>query len=270
MSERDQVQDDLGGAGVLNGLRWARGSAYSRTLSDYDPDTGYDQACLGTLAYKLMVDRLDRVFSCGKYGVDSPGEVGVGLDVVGAGLLPGELAAMPTFVPGTVERDDLNGSPGWRCGDWRWLLASCPFGTWRNIPWFKKSATKQRVARQAAPGQLTLTPDVLDLPEVVDALADLAAPGEPRPTTTLILVHAAEVETGAAQLLLGRPRMDDRGAEAWWWTLDLLSDLPGAAGRQPSAPTGPDGPGANDVPDAPVRLRRGRTDRQMAGDGDSA
>lgn len=260
MSEQSDAIEDLTPGNVLDGIRWAARTSAARVIGDYDPETGYDQGWLGYSLHKLLKDRLDRVFSCGKFAVASPEDSTEGLDVLAAGLRQEDVASMPVVRPGLVERDDLNGSPGWRAGHWRWLLASARYGEVERIPWPEKSPTKQRVAAQPAPGQLAFDSEQLGIPELVDLLADLSEL-ELLPTTTLVLAHALDPETGDVQLPLGRPRLhfvDD----CWYWSTDLMDgwEPEGGAGRV-GGPVLP-GPRPDDVPDAPVRLRRrsGRVD----------
>lgn len=241
---------------MLEALKWAHEAAYSRALADYDPDTGHDQAWIGTTAYKMMIDRLDRVFACGKFAVGDDGDDGDGLDVLGAGLFPGELDAMPAVPAGSVVHSDLNQSPGWAAGSWRWLLASCPFGTARQIPWNQKSKTKRAVASHPNPDQLSLAAadDVPVFDVVVDEAVD-AAERSSQPGT-LVLAHAVNVDSGAGQLLLGRPRRRDSTGETWWWAIDLLEVGAGGVDRKAIPSTKEDAARVEAVPDAPVKLRR--------------
>ncbi|WP_432014974.1 hypothetical protein [Streptomyces cucumeris] len=258
MSEQQDALEDLGSSGVLSALGWANASAYRRTMEDYDPDTGHDQGWVGSTAHKLFVDRLHRVFSTGKHSVDSPEAASAGLDLVQSGLSPGEYRKMPVITPGVVTWSDLNQSPGWRCGEWRFLLTSFVYGESNRIPWPQKSPTKQRVASQGRPaGWLDPRPTLFDaepapLAAVVQALreeADLNA-------TTLIAAHSIERELGIRELYLGRSRLNPRGGDAWYWKHDLLAADPGTptVGPLPASP-GPR-PGSSGVQDAPVRLRR--------------
>jgi hypothetical protein len=256
MTEQEDALDDLHAAGVLEALRWAYRSAYDRVFADYGPETGHTQGWFGYTAHTLLADRLDRVFSCGKYVVESAEDAITGIDVLHDGLTQRDVVTMPRVEPGVVVRADVNGSPGWRHDEWRWLLASFRFGAVHHIQWAKRSATKQRVASQGDPDQLAFDPQVLGIPEVVDALADLAS-GPPSPTTTLVLGHSADLTSGEGELPIGRPRLNLGGGEAWYWIADLLSGpLPGARRGGDHGPKQPNGDHTNDVPDAPVRLRR--------------
>ncbi|MFE2192082.1 hypothetical protein ACFXAQ_14785 [Streptomyces olivaceus] len=260
MSEQQDALEDLESSGVLSALSWANASAYRRTMQDYDPDTGHDQGWIGSTAHKLLCDRLDRVFSTGKYAVDSPDAAFVGLDAVAAGLAPGDFRKMPIIAPGTVTRSDVNGSPGWRSGEWRFLLASFVCGESNRIPWPQKSPTKRLVASQRRPeGWLDshpMLPFDAELDPSLDAIVQ-AVEGDTSEVTTLVVAHSVERELGIRELYLGRSRLNRRGGEAWFWKHDLLATdfgTPGT-GSIPASP-GPR-PGTPGVQDAPVRLRRG-------------
>jgi hypothetical protein len=270
MREQDEALRDLNEAYVLDGLRWSARSSVARTMEDFDPDTGHDQGWLGYTFHKLLKDRLDRVFSCGRFAVPTldesleeplteplPEDSVVGLDVLGTGLTQRELDSMPRIAPGVVSRADLNGSPGWRSGVWRWLLASFPYGGADRIPWPQKSPTKRRVAAQPDPDQLAFDPDVMGLPLLSAVLADLARVGGAGDTTTLVLGHALDPDSGRAELPLGRPRLNSGGGDAWHWRIDLLRDGPPSGGQlRLAGRASPDSPSSGDVADAPVRLRR--------------
>src|SRR5215469_10263224 len=116
MSEQDDVISDLRSNGVLAGIAWAWSSTRRQTLQSYDPDTGHDQGWLGYNAFKVLVDRLNRVFSLERFMVPADTDPALGTDLLAQGLGPGEFDRMPQLPPGTVVRDDLNYSPGWRSG----------------------------------------------------------------------------------------------------------------------------------------------------------
>ncbi|MFI8358829.1 hypothetical protein ACIGD1_01485 [Streptomyces sp. NPDC085612] len=261
MSEQQDALEDLEEAGVLAAMSWAAESAYARTMRDYDPDAGHDQGWVGYTAHGFLRDRQDRVFSCGKYAVSSPADALSGLDTVAAGLLPGEFKRMPRILPGAVRRANLNGSPGWRFRDWRWLQAAFPFGESNAIPWSQKSPTKRRVAAQHLPGpadqpMLPVDEDEAHLFEDVMAATLLALDESADGLTTLVLAHAVQKELGVRELFVGRSRLNKGGGAAWHWKHDLLKPPFGDYGRgaQPVAPK-PSG-GFDAVPDAAVRLRR--------------
>jgi hypothetical protein len=270
MSEQQDALEDLESSGVLAALAWANASAYRRTMEDYD------QGWVGSTAHKLFVERLHRAFSTGKHSVDSPESASVGLDLVAAGLAPGEHRKMPLIAPGVVAWSDLNQSPGWRCGDWRFLLTSFVYGESNRIPWPQKSPTKQRVASQGKPaGWLdpypTLFGDESDSLAAVNlALREEAADLN---ATTLIAAHGIERELGIRELYLGRSRLNRGGGDAWYWKHDLLATNPGTPTVGP-IPASPDPrPGSSGVQDAPVRLRRQSSEgsgerRQASGEND--
>ncbi|MFF9664060.1 hypothetical protein ACF1FY_18420 [Streptomyces althioticus] len=259
MSEQQDALEDLGSSGVLSALAWANASAYRRTMEDYDPDTGHDQGWVGGTAHRLFCDRLHRVFSTGSHSVDSPDAASAGLDAVAAGLYPGEYDRMPVIAPGLVTWSDLNQSPGWRVGRWRFLLASFVYGESNRIPWPQKSPTKRRVASQVKPAgwedpHPTLPfGDDFDMPSAITRVSE---EGEDSDVTTLIVAHSIERELGIRELYLGRSRYNRGGGEAWYWKHDLLATDLGTPGKKPiPASSGPH-LGPSSVQDAPVRLRR--------------
>ncbi|MFN2496910.1 MAG: hypothetical protein ABR608_13530 [Pseudonocardiaceae bacterium] len=255
MSEQDDALAQLRATRALDGLRWAHRTAYRQVMDDYDPETGHTQVWVGMSAYVILQDRMDRVFSCGRYAVD-PEDPDAGRDLLLAGILQREFDTMPPIPPGTVVRADLNGSPGWQCGSWRWLLTSARFGHIDNIPWPQKRSTKQRVAQQPSPEDLTL----FSLSEAGsgragEALDELVALAQ-ESTKILILAHSVDRHTGVTELFLGRPRFNEGGGYAWHWRVNLRSLPPGGSGtgRVPGPPQ-PPGSGSDPVADAPVRLR---------------
>ncbi|WP_329422384.1 hypothetical protein [Streptomyces sp. NBC_01268] len=259
MSEQQDALEDLESSGVLAALAWAATSAYRRTMDDYDPDTGHDRGWVGSTAHRLLVDRLHRVFSTGKHGVDSPESASAGLDLVAAGLAPGEHRKMPLITPGRVVWSPLTQSPGWRCGDWRFLLTSFGYGEINRIPWPQKSPTKQRVASQGQPaGWQDSHPTLFDeepdtLAAAIEALREVDAELN---ATTLIVAHSIERELGIRELYLGRSRLNRGGGDAWYWRHDLLAANPGTPATKPTpTPLGPL-PESSSIQDAPVRLRR--------------
>ncbi len=266
--ERDEAVGALAVAGVIEGLAWAWASARSQTQHSFDPDTGHGQAWVGFNAFTVLTDRLDRVFSLGRFAL--PGGFGArtGADVVAKGLGPGEFERMPPIERGVVLRDDVNGSPGWRHGRWRVLLQSYGNQDIDRIPWPQKSPTKQLVAQPVSPSsQLALPLGMLALPGELDE-SELFGPvdgdrdddenGADGPVVNLVAAYAIDAVTEHSALHLGRPQLNRGGGLAWAWRIPL--DVDGAAGfltgsAEPDA-TGaggqPEGPA---VPDAPVRLR---------------
>lgn len=253
MSERERILGVLGETDVLRGIRWAYESSARRTREDYDDLTGHNATWVGITRWVLLCDRLDRVFSCGKYATreDSPGTVG--LDILFATLTEAEQATLPHIEPGTVVRDDLVGSPGWSNGDVRWLLASAEFGGVDEINWSRRSQVKQRTAKQIDPDndQLSILDVLMDDPGAAKLREALEHAIE-FDITTLVVTHTHDIDTNDRELYLGLPSMDGHNS-AWAWKEDLLTAPPADGGRQKPPVTEPDGP--SHVPDAPVRLR---------------
>lgn len=249
MGERERVIEDLADAGVLAAIRWAHRSAHGQLWQDFNPEGGLDQQWVGLTAHKYLVNRQDRVFQCQSYAVP-PGADGVGRDVLAAGMRDDDFRSMPLLKPGVVERGDLNGSPGWRYRDWRWLMVSCEYGRVNDIVWAHRSETKDRVARQP----------YLDDEIGLFKLAELLPPAESLTEdqrllrNTLVLAHAMDPDTGQTRLHLGRARSNDDHGPAWAWQVDLLSLSDNATVPQsvvdvePAADSGP----VNET----VRMRR--------------
>ena len=244
----------LSEGGVLGAIRWAFDSAASRVLDDYSEDAGHDAVWLGVTRFTLFRDRLDRVFSCGRYAVPAGADERTSLDVVRAELTADEIANMPMIPARAVARDDLSGSPGWSTEGLRFLVASVPPGkSVNNFSWTQASPTKQRVAQQqTADSDLQTLFDCL----VPEEQAELQT-GEVSPTLdlrTLVVAHSLSVFSGKRELVLGRPRLNAGGGNAWHWTHDLLHVPPSHGGRLGPSVPGPTPPDV--VPDAPVKLRR--------------
>lgn len=253
MSEREQILSVLGKSEVLRGIQWAYVAAARRTREDYDEPTGHNATWVGITRWVLLCDRLDRVFSCGKYATREDSPDTAGLDILFATLTKTEQATFPNIEPGTVVRDDLVGSPGWSNGDVRWLLASAEFGSVDAINWSRRSQVKQRAAKQVDPDsdQLSILDALMDDPGVTKLREALERAIE-FDITTLVVTHTQDIDTNDRELYLGLPSMDDRDS-AWAWNESLLTAPPGDGGRQTPPAFEPDGP--SDVPDAPVRLR---------------
>lgn len=254
MSEHHDVISQLETAGVLAGIRWAYRSAAARTLDDYSDAAGYDATWLGVSRFTLFRDRLDRVFAGGKYRVPDGTNAGISLDVLHAELSDSDIGTMPQLMPGTVRHANLNGSPGWAWQDWRWLLASCAPGKIDDLPWSRKSPTKQRVARQPNPNpdQGSLFEDAAE-GEIGGLEALLAAAGQ-LDLETFVIAHSLDPVSRDIELAFGRPQLNHGGGAAWHWHEDLMRTPPAGGKRrfdETPTPTGPDV-----TPDAPVRLRR--------------
>jgi hypothetical protein len=259
MSEQEDAMEDLRANGVADGLDWAWLSARRQTLQSLDPDTGHDQGWVGYNAFKVLTDRLDRVFSLGRFAIELGADPALGADLVAQGLLSGEFDRMPHLRPGLVIRDDLNRSPGWRCGGWRILLQSFGGQDIDRIPWPQKSWTKKKVAKQPAPDQPML--EFPEIPMALDVLADLSnLPASDISTVTLVGAYSIDAVTGDSEFYIGHPRFNDGGGEAWHWK--VLFGGGGFDGGLAGRPLRtPDGTPMPPVADAPVRLRRKSKER---------
>lgn len=254
MSERHEVISKLDEAGVLAGIRWAYESATDRVLDDYSEAAGHNAHWVGNTRWVLFCDRLDRVFSCGKYEVPVGGDKQANLDLVFGELPKRDIDTLPDLAPELVRTANLNGSPGWAYGDVRWLLSSAPYGKLKTMSWEQKSETKQLVAQQPSEDsdEPTLFEEFgeLDMPFPAKDV-DVVSPLDLR---TFIVGHTIDVVGGGRELVLGQPRQKAAQESSWHWMHDLLEGPGGAGGRfQPGKPVlvGPD-----TTPDAPVKLRR--------------
>ena len=257
MSEQQDVIETFGEAGVVGGIRWAYDSATSRVMEDYSEADGHDAAYAGTMRYILFRDRLDRVFSCGRYAVPpGSGDEHPSLDLLHAALTERDIETMPVLAPGLVVRIDLNGSPGWGWQKWRWLLAAATLGKLDELPWPRKSQTKQRVARQPdpSPAQPSLFDSVVD--EEIGDLQTMLDAALKLDRETLVVAHTQDVDHGGRELVLGRARLNAGGGSAWHWKQDLLAIPPAEGGRRLGPAPTPVGPDPVPVVDAPVRLRQ--------------
>jgi hypothetical protein len=161
---------------------------------------------------------------------------------------------MPQLAPDLVRRDNLTGSPGWAFGERRFLLASCAFGKLDELPWPRKSPTKQRVARQRQPNpdQFSLFADATEAE--IAGLEALLLNTYRLDLDTFVVAHTVDSVSQGSELVFGRPVLNAGGGQAWDWRHDLLAAPPTDGGRRRGdgpLPTGPD-----PVPDAPVRIRR--------------
>jgi len=252
MGEQEKVIAELGGAGILAGVRWAHESATRRALESYCEADGHDIAWLGNTRFTLFRDRLDRVFACGRYAVI--GDDGLDLDVLYAELSDQDLMAMPRLAPGLVRRADLHGSAGWAYRDRRFLLSSGEFGRLDTLPWLQKSLTKQLVALQPNPDMRQ--PSLFEAfpPDEFGAIDPaLLAADRDLDLATYIVGHSLDADSGDTELVFGRPRLNLGGGPAWYWRESLLSVPLAVTGRRTDAVPVPVDPSW--VPDAPVRLR---------------
>lgn len=173
---------------------------------------------------------------------------------------------MPRLEDTLVVRDDLNGSPGWRHGEWRFLLQSFGGVAVDHIPWPRKGATKKRVASQPTPDapvipgfEQLMAIDVLDL-------TDDDMHGKIQ-VSTLVAAYAIDAHTGDSELYLGRPRYNEGGTHAWHWRVRLDDgERDSGRGAKPMAPA-PESPAPQNVEDAEVRLRQASQEAGSRKDG---
>jgi hypothetical protein len=262
VSEQDDVIGELEGLGVLAGVRWAYRAATWRTLEIFSEPDGHDAALLGNLRHTLFRDRLDRVFACDRYDLQPGSAATAHLDLLYAELAQEHINTMPRVATNLVRRADLNGSPGWAIGDRRFMLASCTCHGLDNLPWPRKSPTKQRVARQRQPNpaQASLFDGLVD--EEIAGLEELLATAYQLDLETFVVAHTLDHLSEDMELVFGRARLNSGGGQAWYWYQDLLMAPPADGGRQFGI--GPLAPSPDSVPDAPVRLR-GKRNKQWGG-----
>ena len=257
MTEDEKVISELTEGGIVAALRWAAASAHARAWADFDPETGHNQTVLGIAAHTLLADRQDRAFRLEKYIATDDG---LDRDVLLAGLLSPEQDSLPNVVG--VERVDLNNSPAWQYGQYRWFLSSFEYGKIHDIAWGRKSPTKRKIAAHAGrenPEQFIL-PGTYDEP-VGDALdpvtlRELFEANARNSVLNVMLAHSVDPHSGATELFLGRPRLNIDGGKPWVWLRSLQAGDGGAGsgiGHGVSESTGP--VRGAEVPDAPVRLR---------------
>ena len=254
MSEQQDVIEELEKTGILEGVRWAYSCAVARALDYYSEDDGHDATLLGTLRYTLFRDRLDRVFHCERYAVPS-GDDAADLDQLFARLSPREIEAMPRLA-GLVTRNDLNNSPGWIFNTFRLLLVSSDYGELHQIPWSRKSPTKQQVAtqRNLEPPPPSLFDEFDEFDEDSGDWTTMPSGDNELDLTTFVIANSLDPLSQRHELMLGRPRLNTDSGPAWHWLQDLLV-MPSSdrARRMVGAPLPA---GHSPVPDAPVRLRR--------------
>lgn len=264
MSEQDAVLSSLAVAGVLDGIRWAYLSAGRRTAEDFDEATGHNATWAGVTRWILLCDRLDRVFSCGRYATAGAGAEHVGLDVLFATLTDTERQSFPRIDPSIVKRSDLQGSPGWEYAEVRWLLASVGHGSIDHVAWTRKSRLKQRAATQPPSDrdQMSILDVLVDDP-VAASLASTLDQVDDFDVRTLVVAHSWNLDTADRELVLGLPSLES--GSGWVWRQSLLTVAPAGPGTR--KPTMPDTSPPSDVEDAPVRLRQ---PLEMPGESDNA
>lgn len=253
MSDRDVVVPRLDSQGVLHAIRWAFLSATDRVDDDYSEAAGHDATWIGVSRFTLLRDRLDRVFSCGRYAVPKDADGRASLDLLHAELSPRDTETFPVLETGVVRRSNLNGSPGWATDEYRFLLASASLRGLDDLPWPRKSPTKQLIASQPNPDsvQASLFDEMTD--DERGGLAELLT-AEALALDTLVVAHAQDVDRGERRLVIGRPCLNEGGGSAWHWMHNLLDTPPHGGGRL-QIPE-PEPPAQSPVPDAPVRLRK--------------
>ncbi|WP_329420230.1 hypothetical protein OG810_14240 [Streptomyces sp. NBC_01693] len=256
MSEQADAVADLSRSGVLAGIHWAGITAYRQTMKDYSPQTGHRPGWVGYTAHDLLCDRMDRVFSCGDFQLPAGLPAGAGMDAVKDGLAQEDFDQMPQIEPGLVSYSPLNGSPGWRHGQWRWLLQSFQFGESRKIAWARKSATKRSVASHPNPNPQPdlfseLSLDGFEFEQIV-----LSEDDPEDGVATLVVAHSIHRELRQREYLIGRPSL--MKGQAWHWNHNLMANPPEpGSGLRFSGDPQPYTPNPNDVvSDAPVRLRQ--------------
>lgn len=257
MKQQNDVIEALRSAGILGAIQWAYTSALDRTLADYSEDAGYDVTLLGMMRHTLFRDRLDRVFSCGRYELAEDADPSSGLDVLFAELTDRDRRTMPTLDPGLVHHAPLNGSPGWRFDDLRLMTTSCEYGKIWSLPWSEKSETKQRVARQA---DWENHPSLFDDSEAADFEWLFPRKGEPLDLDTFVMAHTLEVIGRDSELVVGSPLMNIDGGKAWRWIEELGHTPPSTDRPRFGQSAGP--MPTETVRDANVRLKKQSTERR--------
>lgn len=257
MTERDEILLRLEDDEILNGIRWAYRSAARQVSEDFSEESGHTAGWVGNTRYVLFQDRLDRVFSCGRYVLNADVHPDEGRDIVFASLAQDEIETLPQIDPNLVHRSNLNHSTGWSFRGIRWLLASGPYGKLDAIRWDRRSRTKRLVAQQrnVDPNQASLFEDLPaeSTPEWVDAVTtpDLADLDQ----LTLVVGHSQDIITWRSEMGIGIPRLA-RDGSAWNWFENLLNTPPTKGGVRLLQPTTPPGDASVNEPDAPVKLRR--------------
>jgi hypothetical protein len=254
MTEENDIFAALKAASVIDLLDWASTTAFARVAQDYDEDAGHDQSVAGFLAYKYLLDLLDRATSSGKYALPEGASADHGRDILRQGISTEAFEAMPRLDPDFINRSNFNGSPGWAFGDVRWLLQSCRFGDIDKLIWGQKSDSKLQVANQPFIDADTVLFDFADLdmdePETV-AIDEFVG-------STLILAHAFNRENGSFEVYIGRSRAPEHwGDGPWHWRRLIVSGGTGGAGggMTPEGPKLPGTPPSTEVEDAVVKLR---------------
>lgn len=261
MTERDEILRNLEEASIPEALRWAYRSAARQVHEEYSEESGHDAGWVGYTRFVLLRDRLNRVFSCGRYALAADALPEQGRDVVMATLPQAEMDTMPVIDANLVASSNLNHSIGWSFGEVRWLLASAPFRKLNTIRWETKSRTKRLVAQQRHinPDQGSLFDELGDaeLPASLEvaSLPDIADLDK----LTLVLAHSQDPLSWQGEIGIGMPRLSHGQGSAWTWFEDLLTAPPSQGGSRVIVPAGPLNDGHLNEPDAVVKLRDKKT-----------
>jgi hypothetical protein len=269
VAEQERTLNEFREAGIIRALEWATKSAHDRAFLDFDPDTGHDQTVLGIMAHKLLGDRQDRVFRCGKFAlpeeVDADQEESAA-DLLLNGLSPRDEKEMPRDLAGVAVRADVNGSPGWRYGHYHWFTTSYVYGEIDGILWGQKSPTKQGIAASMGDNssdQLVLPHGPQLVAETYQTIAEALAEAN-QGDMRLMLAHAVDPVMGLTELYLGQARLNLGGGPAWIWRERLIGgDDP--LGQRVHGPA-PQPQDPDSVADAPVRLRPRVAENQTSRD----
>ena len=175
----DDALESLDRSGLLKVLKWAAFVAFTRTGQDYDEDAGHNQMIIGSLNFVYLCDLLDRATANERYTLPD-GANNLGEDILGRGITPEALRAMPQLPPGRVSRSDYKQSPGWAADGYRVLLQSFKYGEIDHIKWGKRSEAKRCAASQSF-----ITQDTLFTDEDFGLQAVVGIPGDSRCCTLL-------------------------------------------------------------------------------------
>ena len=259
MTLEDDALESLDHSGLLKVFRWAAPVAFARTGQDYDEDAGHDQMIIGVHNFVYLRDLLDRATANGRYTLPD-GANNLGEDILGRGITPEALRAMPQLPPGRVSRSDYKRSPGWAADGYRVLLQSFMYGGIDHIKWGERSKAKQCVASQSFITQDTLfTDEDFGLQTVAGIPGDDDFEG-----VTLVAAHSYEPLTGRFEFYIGQSKNPEfRGDSCWHWRRLLLDGgtAPGLTGGGFS-PVLPGGAPSTQVEEITVRIKK-----PQAGDG---
>ncbi|MBA9001713.1 MULTISPECIES: hypothetical protein [Thermomonospora] len=215
MTEAQDAWDTLLEAGFLHAVRDAHEATTRIVLGSLSRSAGFKERSFGYTSFDVLESQLDKAF---------------GLDGDSGG---GPLA-------GRVVRDNLNGSPGWRLGNYRILLKRHEFGAVDAIRWDKSSPTKQAVSRQ----------EFAEDPQLALDLGVAPAPAGP---VTLVVAHSATDAPIETELFIGRPRYNADAGPPWHWRRPITAETLGPDPRQVTERTMPLWSDDDDV--VPLRLR---------------